>query len=266
MLPIISVIIPCYNSGEYLPEAIKSVKEHQNSALIEIIIVDDGSTDQITIDLLDRLKHTECIKILNIRNSGPAAARNVGARAAQSTYLLFLDSDNKISPKYIDNSIEVFNANKSVGVVYGNPEFFGEVGGDFYFFPQKFDMNSILISNYIDTCAVIRKKVWEEIGGFDEDRNLTQEDWDFWIRVGKTKWKFYYTNEVMFYYRIRKNSHVSITHNDEEKRKLLKYIYSKHSDLFIDNYFTMASELAKIKHEKSRPVKTFIKKVLGINK
>lgn len=262
MSPLISVIIPCYNSGEYLPDAVESVKKHRNAASIEIIIINDGSTDEKTLALLNKFGDTEGIRIYNIPNSGPATARNIGAKAAKSDYLLFLDSDNKIVPKYIDKSIEILKKNENVGVVYGNPEFFGEVG-DFYFFPKEFDMASLLITNYIDTCAVLRKKVWEEIDGFDENRNLTQEDWDFWIRVGKTNWKFYYINEVLFYYRVRKNSHVSVTHNNIEKKKLLKYIYLKHSDLFIDNYYNMASELAKLRYEKSRPVKTVIKRILG---
>ncbi|RYX82274.1 glycosyltransferase family 2 protein, partial [bacterium] len=232
MPPIISIIIPCYNSGKYLLEAIHSVEKYPDKNVYEIVVVNDGSTESDTITLLNELKKRP-YKIIDQENKGPAAARNNGVKISQGEYLLFLDSDNMIKTTYIDKGIEVLSKNTDVGVVYGNPTFFGENTG-LYFMPKEFDFSSLLHSNYIDTCAVVRRKAWDEVGGFDENRELSQEDWEFWIRVAKSNWKFKYINEILYEYRIRGDSHVTNSLKDLEYKKLLKYVYSKHIDLFDD--------------------------------
>lgn len=256
-IPVISVIIPCYNSGEYLTDAIKSVEEHPNKDLYEIVIVNDGSTDKITLHLLHELK-SKSYQVINQENKGPAAARNFGVKNSIGKYLLFLDSDNLIRTEYIDKGIEILDKYNDIGVVYGNPNFFGENTGT-YFFPQEFSLKKILQSNYIDTCAVVRKIVWEEVGGFDENRVLTQEDWDFWIRIGKTHWKFYYINEVLFDYRRRKGSQAMNSLKELEYKQLLQYVYTKHIDIFLDNYFEMKNELEKYRLAIKMPIRTILK-------
>ena len=255
----ISIIIPCYNSGIYLIEAVESVEAYKGIYSYEIIIINDGSTESKTITLLNKLAaNTKCV-VINQENKGPAAARNTGVRISQGEYLLFLDSDNMIKTAYIDRGIEVLSKNKEVGVVYGNPTFFGENKG-LYFMPKEFDFSSLLHSNYIDTCAVIRRKVWDEVGGFDENRELSQEDWDFWIRVAKSNWKFKYIKETLYEYRIRSDSHVTNSIKDrEEHKKLLRYIYTKHIDLFIDNFFSVDAELKKYKMERQKPIRAILK-------
>lgn len=257
MPPIISVIIPCYNAGEFLLDAIESVEKYGHKEGCEIVIVNDGSTDYRTITLLNELK-TKSYIVIDQENKGPAAARNIGVKLSQGKYLLFLDSDNRVKTAYIEKGIEVLSNNKDIGVVYGNPTFFGENKG-IYFMPRDYDFQALLHSNFIDTCTVIRRKVWDEVGGFDENRELSQEDWEFWIRVAKTNWKFKYINEILYEYRIRKDSHVTNSLKDLERKKLLKYVYSKHLDLFIDNFLLIDSELKKYKREREKPIRTILK-------
>ncbi len=255
MDPIISVIIPCYNSGEFLLEAIESVEKYYDKNIYEIVIVNDGSTEENTIALLDKLKK-KSYKVIQQENKGPAAARNTGIINSQGKFLLFLDSDNKIRPDYITKGIEVLSKNKEIGVVYGNPVFFGG-NTERHFKPKEFDLKSIVHGNYIDVCAVIRREVWEEVGGFDENRELSQEDWEFWIRVGKSKWKFSYIDEPLFDYRIRDSSHVTKSHG--QYKNLLNYVYLKHIDLFIDNYHSLDSELKYYKSLQERPIRLALK-------
>jgi len=123
--PILSIIIPCYNSGAFLFEAIRSVEQYKGIHKYEIIIVDDGSTDRDTLSLLADLNQ-KGYKIIYQSNQGPAAARNTGVHNAKSEFLLFLDSDNKIVPEYIDMGIDNLLKNNETAVVYGNAIFFGD--------------------------------------------------------------------------------------------------------------------------------------------
>ena len=103
--PLISIVIPCYNSGIYITEAVTSVKE-SSFTNYEIIIVDDGSSDLHTLSVLRQLEHQKC-KLIVQANGGPAAARNSGVRVAKGEYLFFLDSDNKIHPEYLEKSVKI---------------------------------------------------------------------------------------------------------------------------------------------------------------
>ena len=255
MAPIISIIIPCYNSGDFLFDAIESVEKYPDKNVYEIVIVNDGSTEEYTISLLDNLKK-KSYKVIQQENKGPAAARNTGIINSKGKFLLFLDSDNKIRTEYIDKGIEVLSKNYEIGVVYGNPVFFGG-SSERHFKPKKFDLRSIVHGNYIDVCAVIRREVWEDVGGFDENRELSQEDWEFWIRVGKSKWQFCYIDEPLFDYRIRENSRVTNSHS--KYNQLLKYVYSKHIDLFINNYHSLDSELQYYKCLVDKPFRLALK-------
>src|ERR1700753_4343673 len=106
----LSIIIPCYNSGCYLYEALESIERSEDIASIryEIIIVDDGSTDEATIKLLNDLNIANC-PVLRQQNAGPAAARNTGVKVAKAPYLSFLDSDNHVRPGFINKGINLLN-------------------------------------------------------------------------------------------------------------------------------------------------------------
>ncbi len=108
MSPIISIIIPVYNSGNYLRETLESVRNYTGKSIYEIIIVNDGSTDNDTLELLNQLQN-EGYSIIDQENKGPAAARNNGVECSRGKYLLFLDSDNRIKPSYIDKGIGILD-------------------------------------------------------------------------------------------------------------------------------------------------------------
>ena len=172
--PDVSVIIPCYNAGAFLQEAVNSVYEYCKKYSYEIIITNDGSTDPQTVVILNELSLKTCT-VLHQENRGPAAARNTAVKASSGEYLFFLDSDNKARKGYIDKGIEVLKANNDVGVVYGKPFFFGENAKP-RFYTKAFDFDCLLFDNYIDTCTVIRRKVWDDVGGFDEARVLYRNE------------------------------------------------------------------------------------------
>lgn len=230
----VSVIIPCYNQGEFVLEAIASVESCQDK-VYEILIVNDGSTSPVTQKVLSYLQE-KGYQVIDQPNQGLAAARNTGIKKARGRYILPLDADNKIKPAYITEAIEILDEHPEVGVVYGDAELFGEKTGIVEV--PDFDINRLVAGNYIDACAVFRKIVWQESGGYDSNipQKLGYEDWDFWLGVAEKGWQFYHVSEVLYNYRFRANSMVSGCNIPENRRELFRYICSKHIGLYATNF------------------------------
>jgi glycosyltransferase involved in cell wall biosynthesis len=252
----IAIIIPCYNSGKYLLDAIQSVEAYTGKHSYEIIIVNDGSTDQHTLQLLSSLE-TKGYNVFHQENKGPAAARNTGVKSCTAEYLLFLDADNKIKPAYIDVGIEHLSADPLAGVVYANAEFFGETSRK-GFNVGEFDIHAVISDNYIDMCSVVRKSAWLQVGGLDEERLLIgHEDWEFWISLYKAGWKFLYVKKVLFEYRITAGS--LITQNAEKKISKVRYIYKKHFDIVTDVFLDVNKKYIMQQYANKKPLRLFIK-------
>ncbi len=226
----LSVIIPCYNQGEYLLDAIASV-EGCFEANIELIIVNDGSTEPLTLEVLDYLQN-QGYQIIHQPNQGLATARNVSIKVAQGEYILPLDADNKIKPDYISKGIEILDQFPTVGVVYGDVEFIGDRTGIWQV--PEFDPTRLLQGNYIDACAVFRKTLWQDCGGYDSHipDKLGFEDWDLWLSALEKGWEFYHISEVLFNYRVRANSMVTRCLIPENQEKLIRYLKKKHQLLY----------------------------------
>lgn len=230
----VSVIIPCYNQGEFVLEAIASVESCQDK-VYEILIVNDGSTSPVTQKVLTYLRE-KGYQVIDQSNQGLAAARNTGIQKAQGRYILPLDADNKIKPAYITEAVEILDEHPAVGVVYGDAELFGEKTGIVEV--PDFDINRLVAGNYIDACAVFRRTVWQDCGGYDSQipQKLGYEDWDFWLGVAEKGWQFYHISEVMYEYRFRENSMVSACNIPQNRRELFRYICSKHIGLYATNF------------------------------
>lgn len=252
----VSVIMPCYNSGSYLLEAIQSIKDNIEIANYEIIIIDDGSTDTKTITIIKALKDEPNLITLSQINKGPAAARNAGIDIAKGIYLLFLDSDNKIRKTYVNKAISAFSKDSSLGVVYANPIIFGNVTEERIYKSRSFDFAFLFTGNYIDMCSVVKKAAIDEVGGFDENM-IGLEDWELWIRLAKQDWKFYFLDEDLFEYRITETS-LSEAVNDNFFVNST-YIYKKHIDLFSKFYKELYYNNLFYDDDKKKPFKSFLK-------
>ncbi|MDD1443351.1 glycosyltransferase [Dolichospermum sp. ST_sed3] len=240
--PKVSVVIPCYNQGEYLPEALSCI-ESSLSNFYEIIIVNDGSDDPLTLITLKQLEE-QGYHVLNQENSGLATARNNGIALAKAPYILPLDADNRADTEYLLKAIQILDNDPAIGVVYANPRYFGE-RKELFPLPD-FDIHRFLAVNDIGACAVFRKELWEKSGGFDPHMPLMgYEDWEFWIRLAKQGVKFYHINEFLFDYRIRKDSMVSICNLPENRQKLVDYICEKHVDFYKQHALGIVSYLTR---------------------
>ena len=194
----VSVVIPCYNYGKYLREAVESVID-QKFLDFEIIVVNDGSTDN-TKKIAEKLTNEFSqyrIKVLNQENSGhPAIARNKGIAIAKGEYILPLDADDQIEINMIERCVTVLNSNPVVDIVYTDRKDFD--GVDRIVKARKYDFSVLKYQNHISYCAMFRKRVWENVGGY---RVTGFEDWDFWIAAGALGHKGYYLPEALFRYR-----------------------------------------------------------------
>lgn len=252
----LSVVIPCFNDGQFIDEAVASVKACQDSRY-EIIIVNDGSTDQLTYQVLNKLKK-DGYQVINQPNQGAAAARNTGVRQARGEYILPLDADNRIRTPYILKGIDILDRFSDVAVVYGDVEHFGEGIDSLEQLPafslpydtvsfengfraiQKapdFNLSWLINHNYIDTCAVFRKSVWEECGPYDVNIPFgCYDDWDFWLSISKKRYRFYHIPEVLFEYRVRATSLSTASRSEEKSELVCRYLATKHAALFPREY------------------------------
>ena len=225
--PTSTIVIPCFNHGEFVLAAVASA-EDSAGVPFELVIVNDGSTDPFTIEILEGLRAAG-YRILDQPNRGLSAARNAGIRAARGRYILPLDADNRIRPSYLRRAAEVLDAAPEVGVVYGDAALFGTRGGPWRM--PEFDLEEMASCNLIDACAVFRREVWEQSGGYDENlRNW--EDWDYWLSVAEAGWKFVHVPEVLFEYRVQSESLSSGLDKAETRRRALELITAKHAAIF----------------------------------
>ena len=170
--------------------------------------------------------------------------------------MLFLDSDNKILPTYVTKGVDILQRHPEVAVVYGNASFFGS-DAKRRFKAAEFDLSRILYGNYIDMCAVVRKRAWEDVGGLDEDRILFgHEDWDFWIKIGLKGWQFKYLNEVLFEYRIRDNSMLEYAQDSHRLNETKRYICQKYAVQILAHYRRYYQQFL---YFRDNPVRSFLK-------
>jgi glycosyltransferase involved in cell wall biosynthesis len=237
MTPTVSVIIPCYNHGEFLLQAVASVTNMKRED-VELIIVDDGSTDERTRKEIDALI-APGIKILRQENRGLAAARNAGILISKGKYILPLDADNHLRVSYIEHGIRILDDNLQVGVVYGDAEYIGMREGRWRVGP--FDRKRLLQWNFIDACAVYRRAIWDQNRGYDCSMPVQGlEDWDFWLGALEHGWQFDYVPEILFSYRVAKDS--MITRTSSFETQVERFITMKHALLYRDAWLQLERE------------------------
>jgi glycosyltransferase involved in cell wall biosynthesis len=195
--PLVSVIVPTYNCGPFVAEALDSILS-QDWQPLEVIAVDDGSTDN-TLAVLRR--YGDRIRVLQQPNGGPAAARNLAVRESRGEYLAFLDADDLWLPGHLRVLMSYLQAHPQTRVAYGE-WLVWRAGPDGSYpplavprladAPEVDPANSgwvypaLLVDSIIHIiAAVIHRSVYDAVGGFDASLR-TGSDWDFWIRVGRS--------------------------------------------------------------------------------
>lgn len=228
----ISIIIPCYNAGEHLAEAVQSALA-QTWPSVEVIIVDDGSTDAATLQLL-RESSWPRTRVFHQPNAGPAAARNRAIREATGEYILPLDADDIIEPTYVAKAAAVLDAQPEVGIVYCKATKFGAEQGPWEL--PHFSGDELALGNVIFVSALFRKADWAAVDGFDERLRYGMEDYDFWIKLVHAGRKVVQLDDFLFRCRVSAQSRTSAFEQDREQ-VVATYaeIFRAHRDFFADH-------------------------------
>ena len=231
-IPKVSVIIPCFNNEQTIIETINSII-NQVYSYIEIIVVNDGSTDKSKEIVYDFIKKNETTNLILINqiNSGPSKSRNSGSIKATGEYLLFLDADDIIDSNFISKCVYCLEQNKDLNIVYTKAAYIGARQGNWNL--PDFKLPNFLIENCIPISALIRSDVFNKVGKFDENLNFI-EDWELWIRIIMEYGGVHQIPEVLFFYRKRfdKSSLTDDKNIDLIKDKSRLYIYNKHYNYY----------------------------------
>lgn len=224
-MPKISVIIPVYNTEKYLAECLDSVLA-QTFTDLEIICVNDGSTDNSEKILQQYAKNDKRIKIISQKNSGVIVARNRAIANAKSEYIYPLDSDDIIAPDTLQKLYNAMIAGCG-DIITCRVMAFGRNNEEVVFpRPTKYNMAR---RNCLVNAALFRKCDFEMAGGYDTAFNIALEDYDFWLNmVFNQHKKIYRVPEILFYYRLKdkaesRNFQHRCMHGDLIKLLFVKY-------------------------------------------
>lgn len=228
--PLVSIITPCYNQAPYLKETILSALQSEYSN-IELIVVNDGSTDHSLQIALDLAAKNNQITVIDKENEGVTKARNTGIKSSNGKYILPLDGDDLISPRYISEAVNALEADAKVKVVYCQAKKFTEAGEKDWDL-KSFSRAALARDNMIFVSALFRRSDWEEVGGFSEDMTMGREDWEFWIKMLKNGGEVIRLPFVGFYYRLTPSSKRKKTGTAQKKQERIDYLNSKHRDFF----------------------------------
>ncbi len=224
----LSVIVPCFNHGHFLEETILSILSSTYSSM-EIIIIDDGSTDTSREVGEELCKRYTQVSYYYQDNAGPSVARNHGVKQAIGKYILALDADDLISPIYIEEAVKILDSCPDVKVVYANAEKFGSVNKPWNL--KQYTPRRLAVDNMIYVSAIYRKIDWERVGGYTEDKRLVREDWEFWIKMLKDGGEVVKLPIVGFYYRIHSHSRRKSMSKCSKDREI-EYLNEYHADFF----------------------------------
>ena len=207
-LPLVSVVIPCYNQAHFLAEAVQSALD-QDYPAVEVIVVNDGSPDntrEVATQFGDRIVYIEQ------ENRGLSAARNAGIRAARGEYIAFLDSDDIYLPRALTTLARYLDKHPNVGLVCSDALLFDD-RGDFGLKstrsgrprnPQNFRWETVEYCATPST-VMVREEVFKRVGLFNEYLKNAAEDWLMWVQISRY-FDMVYVDQPLVRYRIHERN------------------------------------------------------------
>jgi glycosyltransferase involved in cell wall biosynthesis len=214
----VTVVIPCFNYGRFLREAV-------DSALLEgaeVVVVDDGSTEPLP-------ELPAAVELVRQENGGVARARNAGLARAHTPYVLMLDADDRLVPGALAALRDPFEAEPQLGFAYGRMRFFGDWEGELRFPP--YDPYALLYRHTIGLSALARREVFEDTGGFDPAFEHF-EDWEHWVHALAHGWQGRQVDAVTVEYR----KHAGTKHGGDRPRyrRMYRQLRAKHAGLYAE--------------------------------
>lgn len=253
----VSIIVPCYNQGIYLGEALDSVlaQTYQNW---ECIIINDGSTDDTETIANKYCQIDTRFYYIHQENQRLCATRNNAIRHSSGEYILPLDADDKIAPSLLEKSVAILESNSRVSIVLSETELFGDQHG-LYDIPA-YSIDRMLLDNCIHNTSMFRRSDYDKTKGYRQCMNEGIEDWDFWLSIIELGGAVYKIDEVLNYYRIKK---VSLRTSIGSKADYLKLrIIRNHSLLYLKRSPFICVEYFRIRKKPFRTLYSFTKRNL----
>ena len=239
--PAVTVVIPCYNLGRYLHEAIESVLA-QSFPDFEIIVVDDGSTDEYTRLLLEHLDRPKT-KVRRQANQGVAAARNNGIRAGTGRYICCLDPDDRVRAVFLAKAVAILDSHADVGFVSGSVVEFDE--REQVIRRGACGLVNLLTENPIVQPAVFRRQAWEDAGGYYPGFTASGiEDWDLWLSILEAGYRAEVIPDIVWEYRIHSDQMSTAMNQPDTWEQLLRGLVSRHFASFRDNLLDVVGGMA----------------------
>jgi glycosyltransferase involved in cell wall biosynthesis len=228
MSPRVSVVVPCRDDGAFLVEAVESALAQSVSDL-EVVVVDDGSTDPATLRLLDVYDRPRT-RVLRLPPGGVARARNAGMAAARGELLLPLDADDVLEPTYVEQTARVLDARRDVGLVETEAMLFGDRSGPWERPP--FSMPELLLGNTLLPCSLMRAADFRRTRGYDPGMDRGWEDFDLWLSLVELGLRAQRVPEMLFRYRVRAGSR-SARMTSVDWRRAYARLLRNHPRLFL---------------------------------
>jgi glycosyltransferase involved in cell wall biosynthesis len=220
----VAVVIPCFNDGPMLEEAVESAR-HQEPP-VEIIVVDDGSTDEATLAACERLK-AEGVRVIHQVNAGPAPARMAGVRATGADYVFPLDADDLLAAGGLDRLRSVLDADPETAAAWGSVQSFGAFEHVHRSRPSL-DPWQVSYQNHLPICSLYRRSALLAVGGWQLPGGY--EDWDLWMSLAERGWKGVGVPEVTAHYRVQTGRRLSRSSQRHAER--IERLRARHPTLF----------------------------------
>jgi glycosyltransferase involved in cell wall biosynthesis len=249
--PKVAVIIPCYNHGHYIDEAIKSIL-NQTFVDYEIIVIDDGSTEPATKEKLKNLDYPKT-HIYFQENRGPVQTRNIAISKTKAEYILPLDADDYFDHTFLEKAVKILDTRPEIGAVNCFVKAFGRE--NYVSTPKSGGIENFLLRNNASNCLLYRKLCWEQAGGYNINMKNGSEDWDFWLSVTEKGWLIYVIPEVLFYYRRHMHSRDDVAYN-EYHHENMRNLVSNHLEFYktniLDYVYGKELELMNLRTKKNK--------------
>jgi glycosyltransferase involved in cell wall biosynthesis len=181
----VTVVISCFNYGRFLPEAIASAKQ-QDGGPATVIVIDDGSTEELTQRVLDEVDRDPEVRLIRQANAGASAARNTGLEQADTPYVLVLDADDVLPGDALVVLRAALQSDPDAGYAYGHIEFFGNWKGVMRMPP--WDPWRLMFRHIVGPTALMRREMVADTGGYDTGFPH-YEDWEIWLDALAHGWR-----------------------------------------------------------------------------
>jgi glycosyltransferase involved in cell wall biosynthesis len=219
----VAIIVPCFNDGPLAIEAVGSVQEDEP---VELVLVDDGSSEPQTLEALDRLRE-QGVRVITRENGGLSAARMTGVEETSAPYIYPLDSDDRMAPRAAAAMADGLDRTPRAGFAYGDYEVFGDYRGLWVSRPE-FSHWAQTWANWVPVGSMVRRTALLEVGGWELRTGV--EDWDLWLKLAEAGWTGVYVPRVVYERRVegaRMHAEARTRH-----RQLVNLLRERHPESF----------------------------------